>query len=586
MGVSDEALLIMKVQGRQEVEDLKKSVEQAEKALIAAKQAAIQAGQSTAQMAANLQQPIANLQALQAQLTASKNSLAALGTTPGAQKAAYYVSGLAQAAQDAQYGLKNVENNVLALTSAMGPWGVAIGIASAVSIELYTHWDDIAKLWGEGHTKTEAEMMEELGKATSRTAEEMKRLRDYERREAVEKAGAGPKKTEADLATAVAEAFRESGGTDKLAEQLALADAGGDFSAKALRDRANTDEQNRLRKADSVRLGRINPITGERSGGDAAKADAMEDAVLRDIKIRLEGAASDELGSAGVDDADLRRVADRLEAAGMSEAADKLRDIDKKRRFVGPPKPDYHDKEFMKDEMNRFNETGESDIIAGPGRFLQRQAEAGDKFQQELDEAADAQADNAFDRALDGVKRTFSKIRKKDAEKSKRALADFEATHPGEDDAAQDWMRRAATVGIAESVVRDFRAGYGKGTNSSVRYRGQTLDEMKDAVYAEELRRLKAAGVPLKDAEEQAEAFARKQVGTVMSRGQEALKDPNLWGPARSAQLMDIGSYADSLRTAKDGVFPEILEQAKKQTDAMIFLKEWARKNGNLGVQP
>ena len=63
------------------------------------------------------------------------------------------------------------------------------GLTSGVSLLatgayiLYQNWDRIAKLWGEHKTETEAEEMERLEKATSKTADQTKRLVDLKDKE-------------------------------------------------------------------------------------------------------------------------------------------------------------------------------------------------------------------------------------------------------------------------------------------------------------------------------------------------------------------------------------------------------------------
>lgn len=85
-------------------------------------------------------------------------------------------------AEDAQYGIAGVLNNIPTLVMAMGGGGGVAGAISLVAVGanlVYKNWDSIAGLWREGHTETEAERMERLGKATHRTAEEQKELNKH-----------------------------------------------------------------------------------------------------------------------------------------------------------------------------------------------------------------------------------------------------------------------------------------------------------------------------------------------------------------------------------------------------------------------
>ena len=86
---------------------------------------------------------------------------------------------IAYAIDDLQYGFKGIANNIQpilmgfqATAAFAGPIAIlAIGINA-----LYMNWDSIAKLWGGGHTKTQAEELAELAKQTSLTADEAERL--------------------------------------------------------------------------------------------------------------------------------------------------------------------------------------------------------------------------------------------------------------------------------------------------------------------------------------------------------------------------------------------------------------------------
>jgi hypothetical protein len=86
---------------------------------------------------------------------------------------------LSQAVEDAQYGIRGVQNNIPGLIMSMGG---GMGLAGAVSLvvvgvsQLVEHWDDLQSAFGSGKTETEAEHMERLAKATKRTAGEEKAL--------------------------------------------------------------------------------------------------------------------------------------------------------------------------------------------------------------------------------------------------------------------------------------------------------------------------------------------------------------------------------------------------------------------------
>jgi hypothetical protein len=86
---------------------------------------------------------------------------------------------LGYAADDAQYGMKGLANNIQPILSsipALAGLAPVISIAAIAVYQLYEHWDQLAALFGQGHVKTQAEEMEELRKKTSLTADEAERL--------------------------------------------------------------------------------------------------------------------------------------------------------------------------------------------------------------------------------------------------------------------------------------------------------------------------------------------------------------------------------------------------------------------------
>ena len=84
-----------------------------------------------------------------------------------------------RAAEDAQYGIAGVVNNIPGLVSSLGGGSGLVGIISLAAIgvaQLVKNWDSLASAFGGGHVKTQAEEMEELRKKTSLTADEAERL--------------------------------------------------------------------------------------------------------------------------------------------------------------------------------------------------------------------------------------------------------------------------------------------------------------------------------------------------------------------------------------------------------------------------
>jgi hypothetical protein len=94
---------------------------------------------------------------------------------------------LGYAADDAQYGVAGLANNIIPLLGAFGLGGGlagVIGLASTAAIQLYKHSDQIASLFGQGATETEAQRMDRLAASTHRSADETKELNKHLERKA------------------------------------------------------------------------------------------------------------------------------------------------------------------------------------------------------------------------------------------------------------------------------------------------------------------------------------------------------------------------------------------------------------------
>ena len=91
----------------------------------------------------------------------------------GASNSGYRIMQLGQTLDDLQYvgemGLRPIINNVMQLSAGLG-------IAMIAGNLLYQNWDKLTGLFGNGRVLSESEAMEELGKKTSKTAEETERL--------------------------------------------------------------------------------------------------------------------------------------------------------------------------------------------------------------------------------------------------------------------------------------------------------------------------------------------------------------------------------------------------------------------------
>lgn len=131
------------------------------------------------------------------------------GVTNSAQRAGYRMQVFAQTMDDVQYisasqGLRSVGNNLIQMNPLLGL--AAIGVDSLVKSTI--GW---AKILDMGHTKSEAERMEELEKATDRTAAATQRLTKYKEQQAtIERQAAAKSEVQKKQASTVDEAIAES----------------------------------------------------------------------------------------------------------------------------------------------------------------------------------------------------------------------------------------------------------------------------------------------------------------------------------------------------------------------------------------
>lgn len=84
-----------------------------------------------------------------------------------------------RAAEDAQYGIAGVLNNIPGFIQALGGGSGLTAVVSLLAVgiaQLVKHWGELTGLLGSGHVRTAAEEMEALRKKTSLTADEAERL--------------------------------------------------------------------------------------------------------------------------------------------------------------------------------------------------------------------------------------------------------------------------------------------------------------------------------------------------------------------------------------------------------------------------
>ena len=122
------------------------------------------------------------IQRLNKELVAAEKQIAQAGG--GMQRFQQGMIQAGYAVDDLQYGFKGIANNIQPLLMALGLGGGLAGIISIVVtgvVQLQQHWDSLMSAFGMGRVKTQAEEMDELAKATSRTVEQTAKLGEYQK---------------------------------------------------------------------------------------------------------------------------------------------------------------------------------------------------------------------------------------------------------------------------------------------------------------------------------------------------------------------------------------------------------------------
>lgn len=172
MATDDQINIIMNVLGAEKIAQAKAAIE-AEEEAIRQLGAALAAGKvSHAQFDSATTASAQKIQAANAQIKASSGAINGRALLE-----------FSRAAEDAQYGVMGIQNNIPGLVAAMGGGAGLAGAASIASIALgllYKNWDSLMGAFGGSKTQTEAAAMQELADKIGKTAEEYEKLARYQ----------------------------------------------------------------------------------------------------------------------------------------------------------------------------------------------------------------------------------------------------------------------------------------------------------------------------------------------------------------------------------------------------------------------
>jgi hypothetical protein len=323
MSTQDDVInLIHKVQGQQDVEDIRKAFEkeinalrELDRELAAGKISQQQYASGAAGMKTNLEQLGAQLIRAEAATQKASSGLKGLGQT-GLQTG--------RIIQDfAQGGVAGILNNIEGFTQAIGGGPGLAGALTALGVAFFIlrpHIAAFAEQLGLGATKTEADRMKELEENTHRTAEETAKLNKYKKEQhEIEALRAALPKAEKDRKSAVEEIIGEAG-LETTANKLAghrLAAAGGPANLFTEADRAEFEA---IRTRDPRQFG------GKPEQIAADLAEKKEKAEAR-IRKEMQVKAEKDLTAAALDADVHRRLAGQVaNIPGMGQMAVDLRE--------------------------------------------------------------------------------------------------------------------------------------------------------------------------------------------------------------------------------------------------------------------
>lgn len=211
--------IIMRVQGEDRVRQLTEEIQKEEQAILTLVKRLQAMGATQDQVMQYTSGLARSVQNLNQQLQAAQSQVASAGG--GMQRLQQGMIQAGYAVDDLQYGFKGIANNIQPLLMGLGIGGGLAGIISIVItgvVQLQQHWDGLMSAFGMGKVKTQAEEMDELAKATTRTVEQTAKLNEYQKlQKAAQSLEGGVPKSESARQAAAVGGINEAGGVDRIA---------------------------------------------------------------------------------------------------------------------------------------------------------------------------------------------------------------------------------------------------------------------------------------------------------------------------------------------------------------------------------
>lgn len=515
----------------------------------------------------------------QAQVTPGLGTIAATGASKDPAKNYQHISFVmmqaAATAEDLQYGLQGVTNNIVYMASMMGPWGSAAALVFVGATSALRAFAPQVKEY--------TDIMAEGMNAATRSAEKLDdRIKELEKRkpqsayEVFELGSLTKQQREAQQGGAE---FHENAPTDferKLGDK-ALESAKG-------KDWESAKEKIRI-KLESVFAGQANEKaqqdlteTLEKSRNEApgGMAGTFLGAPLQLAKKFLTqpwrsvfsekwerdhlkgaaqaGAATESADKTGAlikraksgDISAIRELIKKLREVGNVKEADQIESDLALMTMVGPPQTMSNEEYVAK--FNEWEARQVADKLAGGGPApTDWQRANAERLQKQMQAARESRA------------KQQERHQKYQEEQSQASLSEYMAGRPDFNENALELLRQ-----------KTFMQRNGQVAARSV----------EGDIY----KLLRKQGVSEEDAMKAAKEHGSAAYGEMMSSGYAAMKHLQemamTGGIGRGVQQLSTESYLQSIGTTREGIDKQQLDLMKMIRDATVFQAEWMRRNG------
>jgi hypothetical protein len=462
--------LIVQAVGDEEMMKLQRGLDTARAALESAAQVAIaRFGPAMAQVDASVVAAAQRVNAWQNSIKALESDLArsgghVAGLTQSITTYGYVLNDVDQFNVSFSAGIRSISNNIPGLvfatqnlanvgfagitTALMGPAGIIIGLTALGSLIPFVsnHWASWSQVLGLGRTETEAEAMDKLGKATSKTADETDRLNRYKRvQTTVAALETGESKEESSARRALQEAVPElPGGFEGLREALVSA-----RNPKGLAGRFTLEDEQKLA---AMRLGQNLPGAPGLGGPEGEKfiRDFEAQATERARQAERDRATRD-IGEGIADPQRRQGFLNELRNTGQNESAIALEEA------VSKASPEKKKAEEVAERIEKVSETLSKALDKAKGTI--------DKKAKELREE-----DFALSRAIQEVEESDRKDAEKERKKQEKEEKDAakEQEQSGRAIGLGDIAKQAALGGAGAGEVEDYlRKRFGLGAEAA-----------------------------------------------------------------------------------------------------------------------